>query len=730
MRNIIKKVICSLLVMVFIISSANVAFAVEFEYPERQLMYPKRYNASLTNVDGLNAYFDLKKFNDYMVEQLYMVDGTIEKGVIDLSQFSIPGSKTEDMVELIWYNSPELFPINGIDFSVKTGVNPSAPNQEYIDSLYFSSSYTQEESKKMHSKMVSNAEVLLYGVKNNSSLSDLEKALILHDRLVAFNEYDYENLIKGMEYVPDESYNAYGALGLGVSVCMGYALAYDYLLEQVGIKSDYCSSDTLNHAWNIVYIGGKPYHVDTTWDDPVLDVTGRVYHDNFLRSTTGITSTGHNASDFASTPVDTTYDNYFWQDMRASFEVIGNKLYYFDEADKKIYAANDISNIKNKTSLETIDDLSSCKWFGGYTMANTKLGSAYGLLYYTAPNAIYCYNPSTKKITTVLTPEEVAEDIASYGSDFSIAGMNVFGCVISGEYYNYSYYDNLSVKKNYYFIITSHQKSTEWVVVTPATTTSEGEKVRKCTKCDAGLETQKIDKIPVHTCQWGEWVITRETGCLREGEKMATCITCGAVKTELIPKNPHVYFYETVLPTCINVGQKLRRCSTCGTSMLVEEYPATGHKYEVKNAKPATCTTDGYTGDRVCTVCGVTQAGVVIKKGEHNRVIIPRVEPTCNKAGLTAGEKCTVCGEVTVPQQAISALGHSFASEFTQDKTPTSTEPGSKSRHCIRCDAKIDVTEIPKILVLSTPIATTTNTAKGITINWNAVENAEKYIVY
>ena len=48
---------------------------------------------------------------------------------------------------------------------------------------------------------------------------------------------------------------------------------------------------------------------------------------------------------------------------------------------------------------------------------------------------------------------EVAEDIASYGSDFSIAGMNVFGCVISGEYYNDNFYDNLSVKKNYYFMM-------------------------------------------------------------------------------------------------------------------------------------------------------------------------------------------------------------------------------------------------------------------------------------
>ena len=170
----------------------------------------------------------------------------------------------------------------------------------------------------MYSKMVEHAEILLYDVKGNDSLSDVEKALILHDRLAAFNAYDYENYMLAVQkqdisLIPNESYNAYGALGLGISVCQGYALAYDYLLEQVGIKSEYCSSDVLNHAWNIVYIDNKPYHVDVTWDDHPWDISGKVEHNNFLKSTYGIKETGHNATDYITTPVDTTYDNYFWQ---------------------------------------------------------------------------------------------------------------------------------------------------------------------------------------------------------------------------------------------------------------------------------------------------------------------------------------------------------------------------------------------------------------------------------
>lgn len=43
----------------------------------------------------------------------------------------------------------------------------------------------------------------------------------------------------------------------------------------------------------------------------------------------------------------------------------------------------------------------------------------------------------------------------------------------------------------------------------------------------------------------------------------------------------------------------------------------------------------------------------------------------------------------------IDALGHDFAKDFTVDAEATCKNVGSKSRHCIRCDAKTDVTEIP-----------------------------------
>ena len=71
-------------------------------------------------------------------------------------------------------------------------------------------------------------------------------------------------------------------------------------------------------------------------------------------------------------------------------------------------------------------------------------------------------------------------------------------------------------------------------------------------------------------------------------------------------------------------------------------------------------------------------------------------DATCTEKGCTGDTCCTVCGKVITAGTDINALGHDFAAEFTVDKEATCTEEGSKSKHCSRCDAKSEVTEIPK----------------------------------
>ena len=153
--------------------------------------------------------------------------------------------------------------------------------------------YTDGYESAMHrrTELLDAANELLCSIRRAKSLSDLEKALLVHDALAATCEYGMDN------DTGDIRFTAYGALVNRKAVCQGYAEAYAYLMTQLGITCGLCRSDILNHAWNIIEIDGEEYHVDVTWDDPVYDVSGRSRHVNFLRSTEGLISTGHGGGD-------------------------------------------------------------------------------------------------------------------------------------------------------------------------------------------------------------------------------------------------------------------------------------------------------------------------------------------------------------------------------------------------------------------------------------------------
>lgn len=104
-------------------------------------------------------------------------------------------------------------------------------------------------------------------------MTDLQKEKAIHDYIVNNTRYDNENYERGT--IPPESYTPYGVLIKGVAVCQGYAQATALLLNMAGVKTIVVTGSAFNgyvsggHAWNIVQINGRYYHLDTTWDDPV-----------------------------------------------------------------------------------------------------------------------------------------------------------------------------------------------------------------------------------------------------------------------------------------------------------------------------------------------------------------------------------------------------------------------------------------------------------------------------
>ena len=66
---------------------------------------------------------------------------------------------------------------------------------------------------------------------------------------------------------------------------------------------------------------------------------------------------------------------------------------------------------------------------------------------------------------------------------------------------------------------------------------------------------------------------------------------------------------------------------------------------ELRDAKEATCTEDGYTGDVYCTDCSLLlQKGEVIPAKGHTEKTEGAIEATCTEAGFTGNTVCTTCG--------------------------------------------------------------------------------------
>lgn len=241
--------------------------------------------------------------------------------------------------------------------------------------------YYFDQSELAQRKAEYNSRVDAYLASIQPNMSDYDKALVLHDKLVSENSYNEKAVRK---------YCAYGALCDSDSVCQGYALAYSYLLKKVGIKSHIVFSNSMNHVWNLIKISGKWYHVDATWNDELIfnnkgksyDCTGRVFHKYFLVNTARIKSIEYGHYDFYTffknyKSKSTKYHNSFDKKITSKIVKVDNSYYY---------ALN--NSLIKKTGNKTV----KCSNKKAYTIDRVQ-----NLIYFNDSNALYSYDVNTAK---------------------------------------------------------------------------------------------------------------------------------------------------------------------------------------------------------------------------------------------------------------------------------------------------------------------------------------------
>ena len=281
---------------------------------------------------------------------------------------------------------------------------------------------------------------------------------------------------------------------------------------------------------------------------------------------------------------------------------------------------------------------------------------------------------------------------------------------------------------------TGNHKNTEFRNVREATCTAEGYTGDTyCKDCGTKLQTGKAIAKKSHT--WDAGKITQEATCAKTGIKTYTCTVCKTTKTENVPatgnhkntelrnvkeatcteegytgdtyckdcgskiasgqkisKTEHTWNSGviTTSPTCVERGVKIYTCNICQTTRT-EELPATGNHQntELRNAKEATCTAEGYTGDIYCKDCGTKlQTGKAIAKKAHtwDAGIVTKTA-TCTESGVKT-YTCTLCKATKTEE--VPATGNHEHTELRDAREATCAEDGyTGDLYCKDCGTKL-----------------------------------------
>jgi len=235
---------------------------------------------------------------------------------------------------------------------------------------------------------------------------------------------------------------------------------------------------------------------------------------------------------------------------------------------------------------------------------------------------------------------------------------------------------------------TGHQH-TELRNVKVATCASEGYTGDTyCKDCNTKLTSGKVLPKTEHT--WDAGKITTEATCSGKGIKTFTCTVCKSTRIEEIPEIGHV---NKITKFAKNASCKSEGytgdiyCQDCGA--LLEDGKIISKTEHTWNAgeitKTATCTTAGVK-TFTCTSCGTTRTEVIAATGHGTTEIRNEKTASCSSEGYTGDLYCTVCGQKISSGSVIAKTGHSWDNGVIT-KEPTAAEEGIKTYTCRNCGA-------------------------------------------
>ena len=196
-----------------------------------------------------------------------------------------------------------------------------------------------------------------------------------------------------------------------------------------------------------------------------------------------------------------------------------------------------------------------------------------------------------------------------------------------------------------------------------------------------------------HVHVFGEWITVKDASCTIKGEQERFC-SCGEKETKSIDETGHTEVIDAaVTPTCTTDGKtEGKHCSVCNETLVAQNtIPASHTDGEWKIDTNATCTEDG-TKHQECAVCSASiKTDTIAATGHTDGEWVIDAHATCTEDG-SKHQVCSVCS-TSIKTEKISANGHTDG-EWVIDTNATCTEDGSKHQVCAVCSTSIKTEKI------------------------------------
>lgn len=200
---------------------------------------------------GLYAYDNLPLEQRQLYAEILLV---YQSQTTDIPLCSNDVNAIEKISSCVLLDHPEIFYSDGYSYNQYM----FAGN---VQKITYSPNYTLTAAQVAERKSMIEQYVTAYLKELPQTATDYEKVKYVYEMVILNTEYNLE--------APDNQNICSVFLGKE-SVCLGYAKAVQYLLQQVGVEATVVTGSVITgeaHAWNLVKVNGQYYYLDATWGD-------------------------------------------------------------------------------------------------------------------------------------------------------------------------------------------------------------------------------------------------------------------------------------------------------------------------------------------------------------------------------------------------------------------------------------------------------------------------------